>query len=386
MRAGAVTFALMLLVFVVNTSFPRGNGRPDIADLFFDPESVITNPETIGGLVETRVIDAVEACLGGDAWPGTAIATPIDAGAGYGVTAAPAPDLWVDGAYVPVLRPGASRLESAIYGTLQEADTGACGAVGLEALRDAVAQVQELPYTIEELEADLMGDRRYRDALDRWRACMADAGHPFQSPEDIIASLAGEARGLRGDEARRLAAEELAIANADRGCREQTLDRAIEALAPEYGARFVDANRDALIAVAAPPLQGTARLDGLGTGDLQVSLLWEAPVDLDLSVRDPDGDVVWYDRPQVPSGGTLDRDANFPCTQIEDEPVENAFWPEGAAPPGVYTVTVSYRTSCGGGNAVSFRIVVRVNGSVVIDRTDRLGPGQSDTFDVEMSP
>ena len=96
----------------------------------------------------------------------------------------------------------------------------------------------------------------------------------------------------------------------------------------------------------------------LGTGDVQVTLRWENPVDLDLHVFDPSGEEIWYGSRSSASGGTLDVDANANCGN--DAPVENVFWPTGGAPFGTYQVFVEYYQSCGytGSNAYSVTILV----------------------------
>ena len=96
----------------------------------------------------------------------------------------------------------------------------------------------------------------------------------------------------------------------------------------------------------------------LGTGDVQVTLRWETPVDLDLHVFDPSGEEIWFQNSHSASGGTLDVDANAGCEN--DAQVENIFWPTGGAPFGTYQVYVVYYQSCGytGFNAYSVSILV----------------------------
>ncbi|MEX2143577.1 MAG: hypothetical protein WD740_03205 [Anaerolineales bacterium] len=96
----------------------------------------------------------------------------------------------------------------------------------------------------------------------------------------------------------------------------------------------------------------------LGTGDVQVTLRWENPVDLDLHVIDPSGEEIYFSHPSSLSGGTLDVDANAGCDN--DAPVENVFWPAGGAPFGGYQVYVKYFRDCGytGANAYSVTILV----------------------------
>ena len=96
----------------------------------------------------------------------------------------------------------------------------------------------------------------------------------------------------------------------------------------------------------------------LGTGDVQVTLRWETPVDLDLHVIDPLGEEIYFNHSFSQSGGTLDVDANGGCDN--DTPVENVFWPTGGAPFGSYQVFVVFYQDCDytGANAYSVSILV----------------------------
>lgn len=106
----------------------------------------------------------------------------------------------------------------------------------------------------------------------------------------------------------------------------------------------------------------TGRTTAVHTGDIQVTLTWYANADIDLYVEDPNGDVVYYGNPQVPSGGELDRD-NM-CSNFEMGKPENIFWPTGGAPPGVYKVSVNYYSDCGGAGAVRWTVRTVVGGDV----------------------
>ena len=75
----------------------------------------------------------------------------------------------------------------------------------------------------------------------------------------------------------------------------------------------------------------------LGTGDVQVTLRWDSNADLDLVVIDPLGQEASR-AGSTPEGGQLDVDSNVGC--VDNGSVENVFWPEGAAPPGQYTIVV----------------------------------------------
>ena len=85
-------------------------------------------------------------------------------------------------------------------------------------------------------------------------------------------------------------------------------------------------------------------ITSVGTGDVQVTLTWQADVDVDLYVTDPAGDTVYYGNRRVSSGGELDRD-NM-CGDFEWGRPENVYWPQAGAPAGTYSVKVRYYGSC----------------------------------------
>src|SRR5690606_13395252 len=122
------------------------------------------------------------------------------------------------------------------------------------------------------------------------------------------------------------------------------------------------------------PLQGTAEttvVNGVevGTGDVRVTLTWNTRADLNLRVTDPSGAEISYAARQAASGGRLDVDANAGCAN--DRPVENVFWPAGAAPRGTYQVAVHYFADCGV-VATPYEVAVFVNGTQVYRRPGTL--------------
>ena len=112
---------------------------------------------------------------------------------------------------------------------------------------------------------------------------------------------------------------------------------------------------------------------GVGTGDVQVTLAWDAESDVDLHVVGPGGDEIFYGRRSSPSGGELDLDSNAGC-DIDSVRNENITWPVGRAPRGVYTVRVNYWSSCG---VPQTNYTLRINngGSVQIFTGTLTGPG-----------
>ena len=134
-----------------------------------------------------------------------------------------------------------------------------------------------------------------------------------------------------------------------------------------------------LFAVADPsgavgPFVGlSVRVTSVGTGDVQVTLSWDANADVDLHVVDPAGEEVFYAHRRSASGGELDLDSNAGCA-IDGVRNENITWPVGQAPRGQYIVRVDYWSSCG---VQQTNYTVRVNsaGNVQLFSGSFTGPG-----------
>lgn len=103
----------------------------------------------------------------------------------------------------------------------------------------------------------------------------------------------------------------------------------------------------------------------LGTGDVQITVIWQENVDLDLHVIDPLGDHIWFSARDSRSGGHLDVDANAGCmpSEMMTNPVENVYWPYGGAPSGHYVVMVNYFADCVLQGPTSFTVKVKVGDS-----------------------
>jgi hypothetical protein len=123
--------------------------------------------------------------------------------------------------------------------------------------------------------------------------------------------------------------------------------------------------------IPAPPSRGTNVVDaatmeqrlgqaGAKGGDLQFSLFWKNINDLDLHCFDPASEEIYFQHPlSLGTEGRLDVDANAhgPYTV---NPVENIYWPLGAAPAGLYRIyVVFYSERVGGGTPFTVRTVVR---------------------------
>lgn len=98
------------------------------------------------------------------------------------------------------------------------------------------------------------------------------------------------------------------------------------------------------------------------SGEVQVSVSWNALTDVDLHVIDPMAERIYFGNRSSASGGSLDLDANAACSI--DNPVinnESIHWPDGVAPAGSYDVEVDYWSSCGG-LATQYIVVIQREG------------------------
>jgi hypothetical protein len=110
----------------------------------------------------------------------------------------------------------------------------------------------------------------------------------------------------------------------------------------------------------------------VGTGQVQVTVSWDADSDVDLHVLDPNSDEVYYEQPVVDSGGQLDLDSNAECT-IDHKRNENITWP--SAPPGPYLVRVDHWSNCGV-ERTRYVVTIRVDGQPAkVFHGEFTGPG-----------
>jgi hypothetical protein len=107
-----------------------------------------------------------------------------------------------------------------------------------------------------------------------------------------------------------------------------------------------EARRMAAITPPAPPpeppksdIDKRLEREQAKSGELQISLVWDGPSDLDLHVFCPNGEEIYYSR-KASCGGTLDVDMNS-SNHKSLTPVENVYWPDGQAPKGKFRVVVT---------------------------------------------
>lgn len=108
----------------------------------------------------------------------------------------------------------------------------------------------------------------------------------------------------------------------------------------------------------------------LPRGPLEIRLLWQTNADLQLLVRDPAGESVFDDVPEIRSGGRLAAQGNVNCTA--GTPFSYIYWPTERPPrPGVYEVEVWFQSECGDTSPVTFNLDVAFNGQEVMSSQAR---------------
>ncbi|MFN8378501.1 MAG: PPC domain-containing protein [Anaerolineae bacterium] len=115
----------------------------------------------------------------------------------------------------------------------------------------------------------------------------------------------------------------------------------------------------------------------LTPGSLQILLVWNTPADLQLLVRDPGGDAVFDDVPQIASGGRLGAQGNVQCRTSEGAPYSYIYWPQETQPrAGSYEVEVWYQNPCGTAQPTTFNLYVLYQGEQVFATTEQLLPDE----------
>jgi hypothetical protein len=190
------------------------------------------------------------------------------------------------------------------------------------------------------------------------RAC--GLGIPGYGPIPAVGALFCPGGSIAGDSAR---ARDLT--NAARQLERQIIEKETSCAADRGGAPSQD--------IASRLAREKAQ-----TGELQVSLAWDGPSDLDLMVVCPGGEQIFFQR-RSGCGGTLDIDMN--AQRHSQTPIENIFWPENSAQAGRYKVRVSlYARQGENRTSIPFQIRIK-NGADVRTIPGNVGQGSS-TVDV----
>ncbi|MBN8618321.1 MAG: PPC domain-containing protein [Anaerolineae bacterium] len=112
---------------------------------------------------------------------------------------------------------------------------------------------------------------------------------------------------------------------------------------------------------------------------MQISLTWNSGANLDLEVRDPVGGSLFWETPNVPSGGVFGENVNGACNAlITGGPREEAQWPAGVIPTGSYELIVYFQQQqdCPNNDPVSVTLSAVVDGNPIEPIEGTLLPNQ----------
>lgn len=101
----------------------------------------------------------------------------------------------------------------------------------------------------------------------------------------------------------------------------------------------------------------------VGTGDVQASISWDQPNDVDLYLVEPDGTIIFFNELTSASGGELDLDSN-PACNLDYVNNENITYENATPPSGEYIVGVSLYAACSVTAPTSYVVTVRNGGTV----------------------
>ncbi len=128
--------------------------------------------------------------------------------------------------------------------------------------------------------------------------------------------------------------------------------------------------------VAAEVAEPAAPAQILLVAGIEVRLTWTGAADLDLEVRDPIGQTLFWNSRATENGGGFGFDANGLCDVISASPEETATWQPGFLPTGSYEIIVYYEQACDALTAtVPFRVEVLVDGQTSGAIEDLISPG-----------
>lgn len=146
------------------------------------------------------------------------------------------------------------------------------------------------------------------------------------------------------------------------------LDVAETTTAPTTAPATADVTEDESEAI--PPVPDTAAEATFRQGQvnllngIQVDLIWNTQDDLNLQVRAPSGETLYWNSRTTSDGGTFGPDINGLCEILAEPPaVETASWSGGPLAFGSYELLIYYRQSCVGVNPVDFTVEVTVDGA-----------------------
>lgn len=114
--------------------------------------------------------------------------------------------------------------------------------------------------------------------------------------------------------------------------------------------------------------------DTVPRGSVEVSLQWSTSADIQLLVRDPQGNPIYDGQPTSSIGGAIASTGNDSCVLATDgAPLTYIYWPEGRLPTaGPYEIEVLYQNNCNDTTPVQFVLTVVANGQVILQQNEPL--------------
>jgi hypothetical protein len=107
----------------------------------------------------------------------------------------------------------------------------------------------------------------------------------------------------------------------------------------------------------------------VGTGQLQVSLSWDQPNDVDLHLVEPNGEEIYYVTDYSSNGGVLDLDSNPGC-YIDGVQNENiTYSDESTVQAGTYTVRIDLYDGCDVTAQTNYIVTARLNGQLIAQQS-----------------
>jgi hypothetical protein len=147
---------------------------------------------------------------------------------------------------------------------------------------------------------------------------------------------------------------------------------------------------DSSTASEAVPVTSIPSADGstvtLAEGGIDISLTWNAAVNLDLEVRDPQGGIIFSNNLSA-NGGSLNADINANCGAATAEaPTETITWPVGPVAAGSYEIILYYTDACTAGGPQQFTLSANVNAQEPGSINGTLNPTQRYLAALEIDP
>jgi len=151
----------------------------------------------------------------------------------------------------------------------------------------------------------------------------------------------------------------------------------------EYTLRVTEAGT-----ATAPPVvgEGAAGELDLPQGSIEVLLTWNTIADVQLLIRDPNGEPIYDDNPQAVSGGILAEDGNVGCLAPTTSPVSYIYWPPNRLQQGVYEIEVWHQNACDDTAPVTFDLSVNVLEQTVLNTQQQIAPDARFMITFAVSP